>query len=367
MVGRLCPDGNLTEHRRKANVTQDTNGYYLIGPFAFDPVGLVVYKQGALQSFEEQPLKVLRVLTAHEGILVSKDDLIGSAWPDAAESGGVSDDSLVSAIRKLRRAFGKWIKIETAPRRGYRLAQPKESKGPRAQSTSTGTIGPAPLRRGFRLVVFDLDGTLLRGLDYSWQVVWEHLGYDDEVRRLAMQRYLEHEITYEDWCKYCLRMYMAKGLRREDFKKITNAVSLTKNFYPTIRALRQAGLVLALISGGIDVFLYEKIPDADKVFDYVFINEFVFDGKGLLSRIVPTKFDFDRKLAAVRQICEKRGFALGDVVLVGEGINDFALADALGCGNTIAYSPRSERLMYKARPGAWIKDDDLSLILPHIL
>jgi HAD superfamily phosphoserine phosphatase-like hydrolase len=220
-----------------------------------------------------------------------------------------------------------------------------------------------PNEHRFRLVIFDLDGTLFRGLDYSWRLVWKYLGYDDQIRRRAMQRYLLRKTSYQEWCDYCCLKFVEKGLRRADFKKIVAPVRLTKNFHPAIGALRRAGLVLALISGGIDVFLSRKIPDAEELFDYIFINKFVFRQNGLLEKVVATPFDFAGKREGAQQICRERGFRLEQTVLVGEGLNDVDVAEAVGL--RIAYAPRSQRLREMA--DVVIRKNDLSLILPHIL
>jgi hypothetical protein len=47
-------------------------------------------------------------------------------------------------------------------------------------TVASSSLPPEP----FRLVAFDLDGTLLQGPEYiwSWKLVWHYLGYDDSVR-----------------------------------------------------------------------------------------------------------------------------------------------------------------------------------------
>jgi len=75
------------------------------------------------------------------------------------------------------------------------------------------------------LVCFEIDNVLLRGFEYSWQEVWRHLGYDDGIRRDAMRLYLRNEISYAEWCGYCLGHFKQAGLRREDFATVTSSVS----------------------------------------------------------------------------------------------------------------------------------------------
>jgi TolB-like protein len=67
---------------------------------------------------------VLKVLVAHSGQPVSKDDLFASVWNDTV----VSDDALTSCIQELRKALGddprKPRFIETRHRFGYHFVAP---------------------------------------------------------------------------------------------------------------------------------------------------------------------------------------------------------------------------------------------------
>jgi TolB-like protein/tetratricopeptide (TPR) repeat protein len=75
---------------------------------------------------------VLRVLVAHPGQPVSKDDLFASVWSDAV----VSDDALTSCIQELRRALEDDARqprfIETRHRRGYRFVARLSASAPGA-------------------------------------------------------------------------------------------------------------------------------------------------------------------------------------------------------------------------------------------
>src|SRR4029453_17439035 len=69
-------------------------------------------------------LRVLDVLVAHAGHLVTKDALFQAVWPEAA----VSDGVLSNGIGELRKALGETAQaprfIQTVYRRGYRFLAP---------------------------------------------------------------------------------------------------------------------------------------------------------------------------------------------------------------------------------------------------
>ncbi len=221
-----------------------------------------------------------------------------------------------------------------------------------------------------RIVAFDLDGTLILGMEYSWKLIWECLGYDDETRREGMRRYLQRKsradgLTYAQWCAWCCQMFREKGLSPQHLKAVASRVRLTQNFYPATRALREAGCTLALISGGVDTLLYELIPDAEDVFDYISINRLVFDAAGVLDRIEPTEGDFEGKKSVLERVCLDRGASIRQTVFVGDSLNDEDIIGSTDLGLRIAYNPHSQTVV--ALADVVIKQDDLNLILPHIL
>ena len=62
----------------------------------------------------------------------------------------------------------------------------------------------------------------------------------------------------------------------------------------TIQFLKERGIKLAIVSGGIDIFLEEKIPDYKTLFDYVFINRFRFDDEGTFTSVISTNMTSKR-------------------------------------------------------------------------
>ncbi|MBX7107326.1 MAG: HAD-IB family phosphatase [Chitinophagales bacterium] len=216
----------------------------------------------------------------------------------------------------------------------------------------------------YKLVAFDLDGTLLKGYTFSWTLIWEYLKYPRKLQKTGMQRYRAGKTTYKQWCDWAVNLFMEKNLRREDFSAITQQVTLTKNFMDTIKLLKQEGIILAIISGGIDTFLHEKIPDAEKLFDYIFINKLQFDEDGRLSGVTTTDYDFKGKATALELICRVNGIDISESVFIGEGFNDEDIASAAGL--CIAYPPSTAQGVSQVADEG-IEDDDLSKIIEFII
>ena len=215
----------------------------------------------------------------------------------------------------------------------------------------------------YKIVGFDLDGTLLKGMEFSWTLVWDYLGFPQQVRREGMRRYRAQETTYAEWCEWAIQQFKTKGLSRKDFAEITKGLTLTKNFEKTLNTLRADGIIVAIVSGGINVFIEEKIPNAHQWFDFIFINRLFFDSRGRLDRVNSTPFDFRGKATALRLIAESHGLTMEDVAFVGEGFNDSIVAEEAGL--SIAYPPTSQAM--RAISNISIEEDNLELIIQYIL
>ncbi len=246
-----------------------------------------------------------------------------------------------------------------------RLRRTRQKKSP-IPSDQTGKIPIATTKKEvdrYRVVGFDLDGTLLRGMEFSWTLVWDYLDFPEAVQKAGMRRYIKRQTTYQEWCEWACKQFRKKGLKRSDFAEITAPLKVTTNLHDTISTLKNDGFILGIISGGIDVFLHEKIPDANDLFDYIFINELIFDSSGVISGVKSTPYDFEGKAEALKKMCSDNGFTLHQSVFVGEGFNDATVATKAGL--SIAYPPRTQGI--KAASTIEIKEDDLSLILPHVM
>jgi HAD superfamily phosphoserine phosphatase-like hydrolase len=221
----------------------------------------------------------------------------------------------------------------------------------------------------FKVVAFDLDGTLLHGKGYvwSWPLVWRYLKYEDGLRRKLFNEYVHNKsktnrLWYKEWCDHSARLFRERGLTRNDFVEITKDLTPVEGLLETITALKQSGMKLAIVSGGIDVFLEEVIPNYKELFDYVYINKFRFNEQGVFEGVTATRYDFDGKATAVEEICAREGLSTDQAVFVGDGFNDAAVLGKVG--RTIAFLPSSADMK---NAYAIVEEPDLRKILPYIL
>jgi len=188
----------------------------------------------------------------------------------------------------------------------------------------------------------DVDGVLLQQLDFSWKLVWKHCRYDDAERTKLLRRFTNDEISYQDWVNLCVDHFKARGLKRTDFAQITHPVTVIRNLRIGLSRLRDLGFIPVIISGGIDCFLEQRIPDYLELFDKVFINRLIFKGKGNLLRGESTPYDFAGKAECLTMLCNQFEVDADACVYVGDSFNDVSLSKHVGL--TIACNPNTIEL-----------------------
>lgn len=193
----------------------------------------------------------------------------------------------------------------------------------------------APLR----LVAFDLDGTLIKGIRHSWTLLWNHICPKETQQVERKEQFQKNQLSYAEWCRLDGDLLRLKGLTRQHFKEIIakGGFSPTKNLVKAVQILRANGFKTAIISGGMDTLLYGLIPNADELFDDVFINRLVFDEHGVFQFISPTEYDWDDgkvgvvgKKRGLERLCEKYSIPMANAAFVGDDHNDLEAMEAAG-------------------------------------
>ncbi|GEM_PF-2500506 len=153
--------------------SSETDITYSFGPYVFYDATLELHRDGRIVELQERPARVLRELLRHHGHVVTKENLLDTAWNDVI----VTDDALFHAIRELRKLLGddarKPTIIQTVHRRGYRfIAEVHTGPEPGAPAGSSRSresgmtpesrrAGPPLLRAGLLVGLMALGALLL--------------------------------------------------------------------------------------------------------------------------------------------------------------------------------------------------------------
>lgn len=237
-------------------------------------------------------------------------------------------------------------------------------------------VSPAAQNQNqFKVVAFDLDGSLLRGEKYifSWELVWRNLGIGKTIQNQLRREYHKRvdngggrearAASYRQWCEAAIDKFKDADLTRARLDEMAKGLRLTKNCRNALKVLRSQGMVTALISGGINVFLEEAFPDFRNYFDFVFINELVFSSFGMISGVKATAYDFEGKADALALVCGLAGVTAEQSVFVGDHYNDKTVMSY--AKKAIAY-PANDAVPDDVSH-ATVKENDLMAVLPHIL
>jgi phosphoserine phosphatase len=193
-------------------------------------------------------------------------------------------------------------------------------------------VQPANLqRRGMRLIVMDVDSTLIQG--EVIEMLAEHAGYGNEVAAVteaAMRGDLDFEESLHE------RVKLLAGVDASAFDAVYEAIELTPGARTLVRILRRLGYRFALVSGGFSQ-ITERLA-ADLGIHFSRANELeVVDGR-LTGRIVGDVVDRAGKARALREFAAELGLPEGAVIAIGDGANDLDMLNAAGLG--IAYNAK---------------------------
>ncbi|TFV76624.1 phosphoserine phosphatase SerB [Blastococcus sp. CT_GayMR20] len=180
-------------------------------------------------------------------------------------------------------------------------------------------------RRSKRLIVLDVDSTLVRG-----EVIDElaaRAGRAAEVARITAAA-MNGELDFAESLR--ARVAVLEGLPVEVLDEVREALVLTPGARTLIRTLQRLGFRCGIVSGG---FTQITDPLAETLgLDFAAANTLeVVDGRltgGLVGEIV----DRPGKARALARFAEQYGIPLEQTVAVGDGANDLDMLNTAGLG-----------------------------------
>jgi phosphoserine phosphatase len=202
-------------------------------------------------------------------------------------------------------------------------------------------------RRAMRLVVMDVDSTLLTGEVID--MLAERAGMAAECAALT-EAAMRGEIDFAGALRR--RVALLAGLDASVLPDLLGQLCLAPGARTLVRTLKRLGYRCGVVSGG-----FTQVTDwltAELDLDYAAANTLEIAGGKLTGRITGQLIDRPGKELMLRQFAARAGVPLSQTIAVGDGANDIDMIAAAGLG-----------IAFNAKP-AVRSAADTSVSVPHL-
>ena len=207
----------------------------------------------------------------------------------------------------------------------------------------------------YRLVVFDLDGTLIKPLS-SWRYLHQALGTWQRAK-VNTDLFYGGMITWREWAERDAKLWTGTQVYR--IEEIVEQCPRTEGAVETLDRLHEEGIATSIVSGGISFFA-ERIAHELKI-DAVFANR-LQQRDGILTGQVVVTVDQTNKAEICTRLGEGLGISMKKIVAVGDDFTMIPVFKTVGL--SIAFNPIDLRVEKSATVS--LKCKDLTTILPFV-
>ena len=213
-----------------------------------------------------------------------------------------------------------------------------------------------------RCVVFDCDGVLVDSVS-SWKTLHDGFGTDNSKN---LSRFIAGEISDVEFMRSDIAMWKAirNPIHEDELFRMYSGVALMKGARETVQQLQDAGVYVAIVSAGVDLFV-SSIAAMLKVDDWI-ANGFEFDEDGFLSDNGICRLHASGKGDVINRLMEMHGFAPNEIVSVGDSEMDLSMM--IEGSHFIGFNPSRESSLnaFTNADVPIVTEKDLSKILDHI-
>lgn len=211
----------------------------------------------------------------------------------------------------------------------------------------------------FKLVLFDMDGTLLK--DKGIFVIAEKKGFLEQLLRFFKDDSREFYLRSIDIAK------LSKGFTKKEFLEIFRTVPLRDHAKDVIKELKNKKIKTAIVTDSYQ-FLADDLKQRLGT-DYAFGNNLVTNGDIITGELVMQNKDLAGefytgriysicKSCVLDQLCEELGITEKEVIAVGDGRIDIGMIKKAGLGIAI-------NALEEVQKNADVVTNDLRVILDY--
>jgi len=180
-------------------------------------------------------------------------------------------------------------------------------------------------RHSRRLVVFDMDSTLIQG--EAIDELARMAGVGDRVAQITAEG-MRGKIDFKE--SLIRRVALLKGMDANALSTVAQNLALTEGAERVTLKLKQLGYKIGIISGGFEYF--GKYLQKRLALDYVFTNRLeIKDGK-ITGELEGDIIDGHKKAEILSTIAKVENISLQQTIAVGDGANDLPMISIAGLG-----------------------------------
>jgi phosphoserine phosphatase len=205
-----------------------------------------------------------------------------------------------------------------------------------------------------RLVIFDIDGTILQ--IHSWQYIHKKLATWNQAEK-HRNLFFKNQITYKQWAQLDAALWKNQPLTK--ISQIINQMPYTRGAQQTLTVLKQKQVKTYLLSAGLTQ-VAERIQKETGANGYAANNLKTRDG--YLTGEVEVNVSFHNKGKHLPTILQKFSITSHECAAVGDDPTLIPLFKKVALA--IAFNPTNKDVEKHAN--ITIRSSDLGNILPHI-
>jgi len=183
-----------------------------------------------------------------------------------------------------------------------------------------------------RLVVFDMDSTLIQG--EAIDEIAGAAGVGQQVAQIT-EAGMQGKIDFKE--SLTKRVALLAGVEENVLSSVAQNLVLTQGAERLVSKLKQLGYKIGIISGGFEYF--GKFLQNKLGLDYVFTNRLEINDGRLTGKLKGDIIDGQKKAEILRTIARVENISLRQTIAVGDGANDVPMISIAGLG--VAFKAKS--------------------------
>ena len=197
------------------------------------------------------------------------------------------------------------------------------------------------LRRSKRLVVMDMDSTLIR-IEVIDELARAH-GVGEQVSAIT-RRAMLGELDFDQSLRE--RVGLLKGLDASVLQNLADNLPLTEGAETLLRVLKRLGYRTAVISGGFSVAA-EALKKRLGI-DFAWSNTLEIQDGVLTGKVLGPIVNAQRKADLLGELSAREGVPLDQVIAIGDGANDLLMLQKAGHGIAFHAKPKLREAAHTA-------------------